>query len=90
MQDTTPPSPIDVAKVTAIARVMFAQTPLVLGCMRPKGKHRSQTDVWALKAGVDGVAFPSQEAIAYAKARGDEVIFSPFCCAQIYRDGKEA
>jgi uncharacterized radical SAM superfamily protein len=88
MQDTAPPSPIDVAKVTAIARVMFAQTPLVLGCMRPKGKHRSQTDVWALKAGVDGVAFPSQEAIAYAKARGDEVIFSPFCCAQIYRDGK--
>lgn len=86
MQKTIPTSPIETARVLATARTMFPQIPLVLGCMRPKGKHRSETDVWALKAGVDGVAFPSQEVISYAENLGNEVVFSPFCCANIYRD----
>jgi uncharacterized radical SAM superfamily protein len=86
MEDAKPPMPQDIAKTAATARIMFPNTPLVLGCMRPKGKHRSETDVLALQAGVDGVAFPSQEAISYAAKRGCEVVFSPFCCAQIYKD----
>jgi uncharacterized radical SAM superfamily protein len=86
MAQTTPPNPINIARTAAVARVMFPQTPLVLGCMRPKGKHRTETDVLALKAGVDGIAFPSETAIEYSKKMGFEVGFSKFCCAQIYRD----
>jgi uncharacterized radical SAM superfamily protein len=59
MAQTTPPKPIDIAKVTALARQMFPQTPLTLGCMRPKGAVRGETDVLALKAGADAIAFPS-------------------------------
>jgi lipoyl synthase len=86
MARTSPPRPIDIAKVAAAARIMFPQTPLVLGCMRPKGKSRGETDVLAIEAGVDGVAFPSNEAIEYAKNAGLEAAFSSYCCAQLYLD----
>jgi uncharacterized radical SAM superfamily protein len=88
MSNTKPPTPSAVAKVTATARTMFPEVPLVLGCMRPKGKHREETDVLALKAGVNAVAFPSEEVIEFAKKNGYKVAFSPYCCAQIYKDIK--
>ncbi|XHH10272.1 MAG: radical SAM protein [Candidatus Bathyarchaeia archaeon] len=86
MANVEPPQPHDIARVTASARVMFPQTPLALGCMRPKGKHRATTDVLALKAGVDAVAFPSQGAIDFVKRQGWTVLFSPYCCAQVFVD----
>jgi lipoyl synthase len=86
MANVSPPKPAEIAKITVLARQMFPQTPLVLGCMRPKGKSRSETDVLALKAGVDAVAFPSEQAIEYAKIRGFRTSFSSYCCAQIYVD----
>ena len=88
MANTPPPKPTDIAKVSALARLMFPQTPLVLGCMRPKGAVRNLTDVLALKAGVDAVAFPSEEAIKYAESKGFKATFSSYCCAQIYADLK--
>jgi hypothetical protein len=86
MQNVKPPSPQDIAKVIAVARLMFPEIPLALGCMRPKGKHRAETDVLALTAGVDAIAFPSEEAVNYAEVQGLEVAFSPYCCSQIYVD----
>ena len=86
MANVKPPEPTDIAKVAAAARLMFPQTPLGLGCMRPKGKHRTCTDVLALKAGLDAIAFPSEEAIAYARTQGYATSFSPYCCAEIYMD----
>lgn len=83
-----PPQPADIAKVTTIARIMFPLTPIVLGCVRPKGKHRTETDVLALKAGVDAIAFPNEEAIEYAKAHGYSFRFSSYCCAKIYDDDR--
>jgi hypothetical protein len=86
MEKTPPPKPEDIAKVTLMARLMFPESPLVLGCMRPKGTMRSETDVLALKAGVDAVAFPSEEAIKYAESEGWKTSFSSYCCAQMYLD----
>jgi uncharacterized radical SAM superfamily protein len=86
MAKVKPPTPADIAKVTATARLMFPCTPLVLGCVRPKGRHRAETDVLALKAGVDAVAFPSEEAVEYAEEQGYALSFSSYCCAQIYKD----
>ena len=86
MANVKPPQPAEIAKVTATARLMFPRTPLALGCVRPKGKHRAETDVLALKAGVDAIAFPSEEAAKYAEKQGYAVSFSSYCCAQIYVD----
>ena len=86
MAKVKPPQPTDIAKVLTTARLMFPQTPLVLGCVRPKGKHRVETDILALKAGVDAIAFPSEEAVKYAEEQEYAFSFSSYCCAQIYVD----
>jgi len=84
----TPPSPEDIARVLVAARLMMPKTPLVLGCMRPKGKHRAETDMWAVKAGVNAIAFPSNEAIQLADSMELEASFSSLCCSQIFEDLK--
>lgn len=81
-----PPKPAEIAKVIATARLMFPETPLVLGCMRPRGRHRVETDTMAIKAGVDAIAFPSEEAVRFAEQHGRAVAFSSLCCSQIYVD----
>jgi hypothetical protein len=86
MEKTAPPKSEDIAKVVGTARIMFPETPVILGCMRPKGIMRSKTDVLALKAGVDAVAFPSEEAIKYVEGKGWKIAFSSYCCAQMYLD----
>jgi lipoyl synthase len=86
MAKTPPPKPVDISKVTALARWMFPETPLILGCMRPKGRSRGETDVLAIKAGVDAIAFPSEEGVEYTKNKGYNTAFSSYCCAQIYID----
>jgi uncharacterized radical SAM superfamily protein len=86
MAKVKPPTPADIAKVTATAHLMFPRTPLALGCVRPKGKRRAETDILALKAGVDAIAFPTEEAVKYAETQGYALTFSSYCCAQIYAD----
>ncbi len=86
MENIDPPNPLDVARVVATARLMFPNLPIVLGCMRPKGKHRQETDILAVKAGANGIAFPAEGAIRFAADNGYSTTFSPLCCSQIYVD----
>jgi uncharacterized radical SAM superfamily protein len=86
MENAKPPGPIDIARVIAAARLMFPKTPLVLGCMRSKDKRRSETEILAIEAGVDAIAFPSEEAVEFAESHGCKTSFSSFCCSQIYVD----
>lgn len=86
MEEVEPPKPVDIAKVMATARLMFPQTPLALGCMRPKGRNRIKTDVLAIKAGVNAIAFPAEEAMKFAEKQGFETTFSSLCCSQVYAD----
>jgi uncharacterized radical SAM superfamily protein len=86
MAKVKPPHPADIAKVTAVARLTFPKIPIALGCVRPKGKHRAETDILALKAGVNAIAFPSEEVVKFAEEQGYTFSFSSYCCAQIYAD----
>ena len=84
MAKTPPPKPIAIARTAAAARTLLPKTPLALGCMRPKGKNRQETDILALEAGVNAIAYPTEAAIEYAQNKGYKTSFSPLCCAQIF------
>lgn len=86
MENVEPPRPSAIAKVIIVAKLMFPDIPLVLGCMRPKGKHRVETDKMAIEAGVDAIAFPTEETIRLAENLGMRVAFSSQCCSQIHVD----
>jgi uncharacterized radical SAM superfamily protein len=88
MEKVKPPKPYDIAKVLMSARVMFPLTPLVLGCMRARDDSRSETEIMAIKAGVDAIAFPTEEAIDFAESCGLQISFSSYCCSQIYLDSR--
>jgi len=86
MEKVEPPTPEDIGRVLVAARFMMPRTPIVLGCMRPKGKHKVRTDTLAVKSGVNAIAFPAEEAIQLAETLGLEVTFSSLCCSQIFED----
>jgi uncharacterized radical SAM superfamily protein len=86
MMNTRPPTPSDIARVVLASRLTLPATPILLGCARPRGEHKSTTDVLAVKAGVNGIAYPSQEGYEYVLERGLKVKFSEECCALLYRD----
>jgi uncharacterized radical SAM superfamily protein len=88
MQNVAPSAPLDIAKVLVITRLILPTTPLVLGCMRPKGKHRAETDALAVKAGVNAIAFPDEKAIQLAESLKLETTFSSLCCSQVFEDIK--
>jgi uncharacterized radical SAM superfamily protein len=83
MENIKPPSPETVAEVLINARAMMPRVPIALGCARPKGKYRTKLDVLAVEAGVNGVAFPTVEAVTTAEKLGLKVTFSRLCCSQI-------
>jgi uncharacterized radical SAM superfamily protein len=88
METATPPKPKDIAKVLVASRLVLPKTPLVLGCMRPKGKHKTETDILAVEAGVNAIAFPAEQAIELAETMHMETSFSSLCCSQIFGDLK--
>jgi hypothetical protein len=86
MEKVIPPEPEEIVRILLSTRLLMRETPLVLGCMRPKGKHRINTDMLAVRAGVDAIAFPVKEAIQLAESMKLETSFSPLCCSQIFED----
>jgi hypothetical protein len=86
MENVSPPAPKEIAKVLVTARHMLPNTPVALGCMRPKGKHRIKTDTLAIRAGVNAIAFPVEAAIQLAESMGLQITFSSYCCSQVFRE----
>jgi len=86
MEKVKPPPPKEIVKVIIAARLTMPTTPIVLGCMRPKGKHRLEADKLAVRAGVNAIAFPTEAAINLAESMGLAITFSPLCCSQIFED----
>jgi len=84
MEKTEPPTPKDIAGVLISTRLALPNTPIVLGCVRPLGEHRIKTDEFAIKAGINGIAFPSEETISLARELDLEISSHPICCSQIY------
>lgn len=80
MEHITPPPPKEIGKLIAIARILNPTTPLTLGCTRPPGHHKQQTEHYALQAGINGIAYPLDETIEHAQKLGLTTIFKDTCC----------
>ena len=85
MENITPPSPLDIARVILATRLLIPATPLLLGCARPRGIHKVQTDILAIKAGVNGIAYPSEEVCHMAKKIGLDFDFHQQCCSLMWQ-----
>lgn len=80
-EDVEAPTPPVVGELIAEARLNFPKIPLTLGCMRPRSEGRIETELQALKSGVDRIEVPSAETIRAAEKMGLEVKRLDACCA---------
>jgi uncharacterized radical SAM superfamily protein len=83
MAHVSPLAPESMGELFRQARERFPHTPILLGCERPLGPHRERTDLLALDAGLDGIAFPSEEAIKFCQERNMTFHVSRTCCSMI-------
>ncbi len=81
MERVEPPSLAAVTEFFAQARAQLPDTPLLLGCARPAGAVKQAIDHAAIDHGFNGIAFPADGAVAYARAAGLEPVFHEQCCA---------
>jgi uncharacterized radical SAM superfamily protein len=84
MEHIRPPSPSTVARLLTIARLGMPETPLLLGCARPVGQHKIESDCLAVRSGVNGIAYISQEGVDCARQAGLNPEFMDECCSLAY------
>lgn len=77
-----PPPPLkDVSDFFATARARMPDTRVNLGCGRPMGEMKVALDRAAIDHGLNGIAYPAEGMIAYARERGLEPAFHEYCCS---------
>jgi lipoyl synthase len=75
------PGTSDVGRIFLEARRRIPDRHVLLGCARPPGMHRRVTDAYAVIAGLDGIAFPADGALAVAQAIGRPAVQAHACCS---------
>ena len=77
-----PPPPVsDVVAFFADARAAMPTTKVNLGCARPLGAMKRELDEAAVDHGLNGIAYPADGAIAYARSKGLEPKLYEYCCS---------
>jgi hypothetical protein len=79
------PSPIEVARLIARARLLMPRVPISLGCERPRNRQGLSLEKLAIRAGATRMAVWSEEAIAEAKGLGLNPRFQYTCCSVEFR-----
>ena len=86
MSGVFPPSPIEVARLIATARLLMPHTPISLGCERPRNKEGHIMEELAIYAGATRMAVWSKKTIDLALNLGLSPRFQPTCCSVPYRE----
>lgn len=82
MEGILPPSPETIGRIVAIAKLMYPDVPVSLGCVRPGKTYRQAIDAAAINAGATKIAIPSLEAKRAAEELGLKIVeFEQMCCA---------
>jgi uncharacterized radical SAM superfamily protein len=81
MDHASPPSPYEVARLMAKARLMMPAVPIAMGCERPRNRAGILMERLAILAGANRVAVWSDEAIEDSLALGLKPRFQATCCS---------
>lgn len=81
MENISLPSIEEVSNIFQQARRLLPDTPIILGCERGFGRYKAELDISAIKAGFNGIAYPSEGIVEMARGLGLKPQFSFLCCA---------
>ena len=80
MANVQTPSPAEISEFFNLSRVRLPDKPIMLGCARPLGNTKFQIDRAAVDAGLNGIAYPAEGIVEYARQRGLAPEFVNACC----------
>ncbi len=80
MQNVSPPSLSEIGAFFNTARKALPHTEIMLGCARPLGKIKKDVDRLAIEAGLNGIAYPAEGTLSYARQHGLEPEIINACC----------
>lgn len=70
-----------IARFLENARRALPKSRLLLGCARPMGHEKVAIDRAAIDAGVDGIAYPAEGIVGYARSQGRSPRVFEYCCS---------
>ncbi len=85
MASVVPPSPLEVSRLIAEARLLMPEVPIALGCERPRNRQGWMLEKLAIRAGATRIAVWSDEAIEEAITLGLKPRFQLTCCSVPFR-----
>ena len=85
MSSVLSPSPIEVARLIATARLMMPHTSISLGCERPRNRQGQLMEELAIQAGATRMAVWSKKTVDLALHLGLKPRFQLTCCSVPYR-----
>jgi len=85
MEQVSPPPPLQVARLIARARIAMPETPIALGCERPRNRDGWNLERLAIRAGINRMAVWSEPAVHEARRLGLIPRFQATCCSLPYR-----
>jgi hypothetical protein len=80
MAITKPPSLEEIGRFFETARKAMPATPVMLGCARPLGQIKFDIDRLAIDAGLNGIAYPAEGIVEYARQKSLTPNFINACC----------
>ena len=90
MAHVPPPRADQVAEFFAAARLAAPSTTINLGCARPLGALKRELDQAAIDLGLNGIAYPADGAIEYARSRGLTPRLFEYCCSLTWSEAQES
>ncbi|HOP47734.1 MAG TPA: radical SAM protein [Desulfobacteraceae bacterium] len=81
MAEVSPPSPVEIGRLIAKARLLMPEIPISLGCERPRNREGWLMERLAIRAGATRMGVWSEEAIREAVSLGLKMRFQATCCS---------
>ncbi len=81
MAHLSPPPLAEVVELFAHSRAAMPEIPVNLGCGRPMGEMKIALDQAAVDHGLNGIAYPAEGILEYARASGLEPKLYEYCCS---------